>query len=514
MLTLEALDVKHSSFDKDMWEDLYALYRGGRLFRDRIHRFLPKNPMERPDIYEQRKSESSYRSYMGPIIDYYSAWLFSGDFKVRAKQAESGATLDEVDPKYAEFREDVGGDVDMKAFLKDRFTKALVHGRSHWICELPAATKYEVGQWPGSVAEYEESGLMSSTLRPVDACNLYDWEIGDDGRLAWCSTYSCREVRPSITDTKRTIVETWHVYDREFCNVYEIRYKKGERPRPEETIPPKVVYKHGFLQVPLVTLHIPDGMWIADRVSDPQKAHFRLGTALDWSIKRTCYAMPVFKLEDEEKPPVMGAGYYIMIGKEESMEWAAPPQGHFDVISKEVDVQRNDIFRMTNQMALGLDNNAETVGRSADSKDQDNAATRIMLNAYGSIVCGAIEETYELISDAWGDTETYWSIEGFNGYDTATPGEVIAIAQAAQLLNIPSLAYLVEIKSKAAISTIPEASQDVKDLIRKQIAEGVTTNSDMMDLLSAGYTSLQNRQSIKDVKDLASQKTASKPPPV
>lgn len=498
-LTLEALDVKHESYDQDFWLDLYALYRGGRHFRNRISRFLPQNPVERPDIYEQRKSEASYRSYLGPIIDYYSAWLFSGDFKVRAKTAEDGTPIDAVPPVYAEFREDCGGDVDLKAFLKERFTDALICGRSHWLCQLPVAE--DLDTWPADYLEYEALGLKKASLKEVDCCNLYDWETGEDGLLEWANVYDYKEVRKSLSQIKRTCVETWRIYDREFCSIYRIEYEHGNRPANKTVVPEFKKYKHGFLQVPLVTLHIPDGMWIADRVSDPQKAHFRLGSALDWSIKRTCYAMPVFNVEDQDKPPVMGAGYYIMIGKEEKMGWTAPPTGQFDTISKEVDVQRNDIFRMTNQMALGLDNNAETVGRSADSKDQDNAATRIMLNAYGAVVCGAIEETYEIISDAFGDIETFWSIEGFNGYDTATPAEVIAIAQAAQTLNIPSKTYQIEIKSKAAISTIPEASQEVKDTIRSEVVTGVMTAKDE-DTMAAGYVPLQTRQSVNDIKDM------------
>lgn len=510
-LRLEALDTKNPSYDLEHWLDLYALYRGGKIFRDRIHRFLPKNPVEKFDLYEQRKSESSYRSYLGPVIDFYSAWLFSGDFKVRAKRAVDGETIDDVDPIYAEFREDVGGDVDMKSFLKERFTKALVYGRSHWICELPQATGMsEEDAWPSNAAEFESKGFKSASLKAVDACDLYDWEVGDDGLLEWCSVYSKRMVRKSLSTTKRQVLETWHVYDREFCTIYQVGpYEQGERPDSQAPIPIKRKYKHGFLQVPLVTLNIPDGLWIADRVSDPQTAHFRLGSALDWSIKRTCYAMPVFKIVDSTKPPVMGAGYWIELSTEESMEWAAPPAGQFDVISKEVDVRRNDIFRIVHQMAMGLDNNAETVGRSADSKEQDNAATRIMLNAYGAIVTQAIEETYEIVSDAFDDTDVYWSIEGFNGYDTATAPEVIATATNVQLLNIPSKTYLKEIKSKAAIATIPEASQDVKDIIRKEISTGVDTADEMMDIMSAGYVNIQQRTSVQDAADQAAAKSAS-----
>lgn len=494
MLTIEALDVRHPSYDVEFWADLNALYRGGKAFRDRIHRFLPKNPVETAEIYEQRKQESSYRSYLGPIVDHYAAWLFSGDFKVRAKTAADGETVD-VGAEYAEFREDVGGDVDMKSFLKERFTKAIIEQRSHWLCEIPAAK--DLAEWPGTKAEYDAAELNKASLSCVDATDLYDWECDSDGRLLFAVVHSLRKVRKSPKDIKRTNIESWCIYDTEFCTVYQIEYKDNERPANEAVVEGHA-YKHGFLQVPLITLCIPEGLWIANRVYDPQKAHFRLGSALDWSIKRTCYAMPVFNLEDETKPPVMGAGYYIMLGKDETMTWAAPPDGQFTTISKEVDAQRNDIYRMTHELAMGLDNNAETVGRSADSKQLDTNATRIMLNAYGQIVAEAIEETYELVSDAFGDTDTYWSIEGLSGYDTATAPEVIGNAMSAQLLQIPSKSYLIEIKTKAALATVPEASQDIKDKIRAEIAAGVMAEHELTNLSSADHAQA-NKQSADQI---------------
>lgn len=509
LLTIEQLDVRHPSYDEDFWLDLEALYRGGRVFRDRIERFLPRNPLETADVYEQRKQNASYRSYVGPIIDYYSSWLFSGDFHVRAKRGPD--TID-TPPEYAEFREDIGGDCDMKEFLKERFTKALIHGRTHWICELSKAKEIgEQGNWPDSAAAYEAAGLKNANLRAVDACELVDWETDDDGLLAWALVYRKSERRPSIKSVNRIINETWHLYDRENCFVYSIEYDKDERPDEKTVLTPQI-YKHGFLQVPLITLALPQGLHIADRVTDPQCAHFRLGSALDWAIKRTCYAMPVFKVEDEERPPVMGAGYYIMIGAKEDMQWSAPPEGHFDVISREVDVQRNDIFRMCHQMALGLDNNAETVGRSADSKEQDNAATRVMLNAFGEIMSEAIEETYEIVSDAFGDVDIYWSIEGFSGYDTATAPEVIANAQQAQLVAIPSKTFAVEMKNKVVKAVLPELSQERKDQIRKELESNVDIAGDMQDIMQGGYINIQQRTSVNDAAESKSAQGATSAP--
>lgn len=480
-ILLENLDCTNSGYDAEYWADLDALYRGGKAFRERIRRFLPQNMMEPGAVYDQRLREASYRSHMGPMIDYFVAWLFSGSFAIRAKD-DAGVTIAEPNPFYARFREDVGGDVDMTDFMKERFKSALVKKRAHWICELA-----DDGQpdWPSNMAEFERRGFGRATLRRIDPEDLYDWELDEKGNLRWCVVHAHRRVRPSVFVTRSWNVETWKVYDATNVTTFEITYEDGKRPASTELISQKEPPRpHGFLQVPLGTLEIPEGLWIANRLADPQQEHFRMATGLAWAIKRTCYAMPVFHLEEATRPPVMGTGYYIMLGLQEKMEWSSPQNQSFDVISKEVDAQRNDMFRMGHQMALGLDNNAETVGRSADSKDQDNAATRVMLNAYGAIVAASVEETYEMVSDARGDRDVSWSIEGFSGYDTATAPEVIANAINAQMVNIPSKKFLTEIKVKVANATMPEMSQDMKDQIRQEITAGVASSGDMFDLFT------------------------------
>jgi len=480
-ILLENLDATNSGYDADYWRDLDALYRGGRAFRDRIRNFLLQHQMEPTAVYHQRLQEASYRSYLGPIIDYYVAWLFSGAFSVRAKSL-TGDTLQEPDPWYAAFREDVGGDIDMTDFMRERFKTALVKKRAHWICELNDDGQAD---WPDNLAEFHGRKFGEARLFKVDPEELYDWETDVKGNLTWCVIHNIQKIRPTVYQKRVLNVETWKVYDVKYVTTFEIRYEDGKRPASTELISEKEQpRRHGFLQVPLQTVEIPEGLWIANRIRDPQLEHFRLGTGLGWAIRRTCYAMPVFKIKDATKPPVMGAGYFIMIDVDEEMTWSAPPNQPFDVISKEVDVQRNDMFRVTHQMALGLDNNAETVGRSADSKAEDNAATRIMLNAYGMIMAEVIEETYEMISDARGDKDISWSIEGFSGYDTATAPEVISNAMNAQMLNIPSKRFLTEIKTKVAWATMPEASQDVKDEIRKEITAGVESSGDMFDLFT------------------------------
>jgi hypothetical protein len=466
-MKIKTLDQKHPTYDLDTWAKCSAIYRGGKEFKSLLSEFLPQNPQENIDVYQKRCEDSYFRSYAGPIVDYYTAWLFSGGMNVRAKDAKDPLKQVAVDPYYSEFQEDCSGDVDLTDFIRERFTTSLIKQTAYTLLEFHS----DDGDEPVNLVEYKERGLDRACAICVDPEDVYDWEVDEHGKFLWVIIHCKELVRENPTDERNIIVERWCIYDRTNCEEYEIRYKKNEKPNPETELLPKSITKHRFLEVPLVKLCVPEGMWITGRILDAQVEHFRMSSALGWAIRRTCYAMPVFNIEDEEDPPKMGNGYFIQLGLEEKMSWSAPPATPFDTIGKEVDSQRDEIFRITHQLALGLDNNADTVGRSADSKEMDTAATRVMLNAYGKIVSEAVESIFEILSDARGDTDVFWSVEGFSGYDTATAPQLLACAKQAQELQIPSKVFRREIETKAALALMPEVDQAVKQAIRTEIKE-------------------------------------------
>ena len=472
MIEVELLDKKHPSYDAEHWKKLEALYHGGQMFEDMIQEFLCQNPDEPMDRYSQRQEESYYRSYLGPIIDYYVAWLFSGRFSLRWKQ-KGDADFSKPDGYYADFQEDVGGDQDFCDFMRHAMTDALIMKAAYWLIELPP-TDRNVSEM--TKAEWDREGLGEARLCHIDREQVYDWECDDSGKLIWVVIHNIKCTRPKLTQDRDHYIETWSYYDRDNVQVFRAEYD-GKKNRPKEVAVPAPV-PHRFKELPLVCLHVPDGMWLAERLRSAQVEHFRMSCALGWSIRQTCYAMPVFNMESAESEPVMGSGYGIYLGLQEKMSWTAPPTAPFDILQHAVDSQRDEIYRISHQMALGLDNNADTVGRSADSKEFDVAATRVMLNAYGALVSKSIEETLEILSDARGDTDVTWSVEGFNGYDTTTAPELIANATNSVLLGIPSKTFHREIKTKTAMALLPEVDQNVRDTIKEEIKNATDKHGD------------------------------------
>jgi hypothetical protein len=463
-----------------------------------IEHFLPQNPREPIENYAKRKQQATYLSYVGPIVDYFTSWLFSGSFTVRAKDSKTGDTTS-TEQYYNSFQEDVGGDCNLNEFMRLRFTDALIEGCAHWLIRLPDADPAALAGM--SRADYDTAGLGTANLLPITRDQLWDWECDDYGKLRWCVIHEETAARKSFKDSRSKITEKWTVYEgNEFC-IYAVTYEAGKRPGPKEEIPLVQLPKpHRFKEIPLVSLRIDDGLWIGERVAGPQVEHFRLMAAKSHLIRQTCYAMPILFLEnDQDSNDVMGAGYWMKLGHLDKFEWTAPPNTPFDVISKDAQSQRDEIYRIVHQMAQGLDNNAETVGRSADSKAIDTAATRIMLNAYGSFVRKAIEETFEILSDSQGDDTIFWSIEGFEGYDTATVPELMQTVRDILDLHIPSKTLRREVYTKAGLAVVPNADVTTRDTIKKEIRDAVDSSSEIDELELP--TELHTKIELQKMKD-------------
>lgn len=466
-MKLELLDLRNPAYNAAYWDELYALSDGGQKFHTLLRTFLPQNPFEPDDLYRDRLRQANFRSYTGSIINLYNSWLFAAEFSVKAYQKDSDKPLIDVDNFYGRFQENTGAEQTLSHFMRDRFREAMVSDAAYWLIELPS----NEGEAPVNRKDYEARKLGHARLVPLDRKELIDWDEDSEGQMAWALTHTVTTSRPSILDPRGLITETWRLYDKEMVTTFSLQYnEKDGRPTSDTDVPITDQAPHGFKRVPIVDLVIPEYLCIGRQTYDTQLEYFRLDNALSWAIRRTCYAVPVLKTESDENVPTMGVGYAMQLGVNDDFAWAAPPSDAFEVIRRARDNVRDELYRIVHQMQASLDNNAETVGRSAQSKEIDSAATRIMLNAYGGFISQAIEETYEMISEARDEIDYEWSVEGFSGYDTATASTLIANTMSAKEMGVPSKTFMKEISTKVAMALLPESDQRVKDTIREEIS--------------------------------------------
>lgn len=467
-MKIKQLQITGPEHDGELLRDYEALYRGGKYFRARVHRFLPQNPQEPSPVYTTRQKEASFRSYVGTIVDYFTALLFASPILYKAELAGS-----EVDnPEWFDrFLEDCDGNgSDLVDFLRLRTADAMVKRRGWWMLDFP--DNYGTAQ---SKADAEKDGSVWIALRGLQAEQVLDCGRDRRGRLLWAIVHQVECPRETPDDGRDEDVHTWHVLDRERVRIFEARTDKGSRLDEQKDATLVSEITHGLGDVPLVELDVQDGLWVANRLYDAQVEHFRLSSGLSWNIKRTCYAMPVFRIEDPEqfsRVQKMGAGYYLMLGKDEDMDWKGPPSAHLSVTREEIRSQKDEIFRLVTQMSLGVENNAASVGRSAESKVVDAEAIQVVLRSYGALVRDAVKKTLNLIGRARGE-EFAWTVEGLDKFDTVPAETLVELLREAIDIGIPSKTFMAEAKFRAAMGLIPGIDQKTRDEIKTEIEQGL-----------------------------------------
>lgn len=457
------LQRRHPASDAKTFAKYDALYRGGVAFRSRVGDFLRQNPMESAQVYNLRKAECSYRSYVGPQVDFFSAQLFAAPFAVRA--SVDGSPVN-ADPFYARFKEAVDRrGTDLVPFLKARFITALVKGVAWWVAEFPD----DLGAPASDREDWTSRGLGDATLRALEPDDVLDWECDADGMLIWAITHSKEARRDDPRAERLAVTATWRLYDVANVETFQVTYDPKRPPKATDDIPSVGVRPHRFPRVPLVQMRLPDGLWLLNRAAEAQEEHFRLSAALSWAIRRTCYPMGIFKSVDRDKPPIIGAGMLTIIGEKEEFAWVAPGGAAFEVLAAEIEAQKNELYRVAQQMSASVDNSAATAGRSGESKEADQAATEICLHAYATLVKSACEETYELVSDGREDFDLTFSIEGMSKFSPNGIAAALGNLKTALDLGIPSPTLTRELRLKAADLVAPDLDEATKDTIREEI---------------------------------------------
>lgn len=469
MPTIEQLNQRHPSYDSEEHCDLEALYRGDKHCERRAGKFIPQWDLETGERYTLRKRLFHYRNYLGAVIDYFTALLFTGK-AVAVATDESGKQVDAPDEYYADFRDDCdGAGTDLEVFFKSRLTDAMVHGCSWFGIEHAS----DEGQPAADRAEFEERKLGNCELFELDHCDVYDWECDDDGRLAWVLVHSVEAKRAGLSGGRNQIVERWAHYLPDRVDVYRIGYDKSQPPTPSTEVPldPVESHAHRFGSVPILCMELPVALWAANRLKTPQLAHMRASNAQTWSLANSCYSMMLFRVEDPEtfSKATLGAGRGLILGKEEEAEWLVPGSEHFSALDIEIKAQKDEIFRLAHQMALGVENNAAAIGRSAQSKASDSESTRVILQAYGDVVMETMERVYDMMSAVRGDEFT-WSIEGLGSFTQADIGGLLeSLAQIDKVGGIPSPTWQHRIKSQLAETTLPDLDEATKKTISEEI---------------------------------------------
>jgi len=471
-----------SDEDREQLCDYAALYKGGKAFHARLDRFLPQRPSEEGAVYAFRKKSAHYLNYAGPVINYFAAKTFLDEPEVTSDPKT-------VDDWYAAWRDNCDGlGTDLVDVVHERVKKALVEKRSWLLVDFPA-TDAE----PANRADWEQRGLGDAYLCPFDDCDVLDWSTDDRGELEWVITKQRDTRRRDPRQLNALVTDTWTIWTRDGWERFAIEYdpsgKDPNKPPPKDddaipSIATGPVATPG--RVPFVRIELPDELWAMNIIADPQLEQTRSRNALSWGLARSCFAQRIFKLheapgEDGKDSaggggPKQGPGYGMIIGVDEDVIWDAPPVGAFAPNADYARDLKDEIYRVAHQMALGVENNAAAVGRSAESKNADDSATTVVVRALAKRAREIIKRIYDLVSLGRGD-EVEWKIGGMSCDDA--DDEALLTTDAVALDGMAyGKTWRKEFRIRVALAKLPDATPEQRDAIRKEIEEIVDQEPD------------------------------------
>jgi hypothetical protein len=503
----ELLNQQNPEFDLLHLQKLQAFYRGSRSIRALIHCFITKNEFEDNKRYAQRKEQAPYLNYTGPIIDKFAAMLMASP--PNAQVSKDTGEQDEPGEDWLDWASNVDGNgTDLTQFMREQFTDSLMKKRAIWTLKLPS----DEGVPAASLAEWRTRNLGQIQLEELETQDCIDWHCDDKGQLLWLIHHTSETPRETPGQSRNVVVETWRVFDREVVTTYQIRYKVDEPPKPDQDIPQLgEPWVHGLGECPIITLEMPDGLWVADRIYESQLEHFRISAALSWAFKAACYAMALFYLVDSSKLPVMGEGLGVLLDKDDKVDWLSPPVAHLAIMQSEKAALKDEIYRIIHQMADSSSNNAGTIGRSGVSKSADLFSTRTILESFAQLVRSAIERTYYMAARLRGtDQDVKWSITGLDQFDDLNLAELIEAITGIDAIGMPSNVYQREIRRMVLDAILPNLDEATRAKALDEVEKGMQKLQDQKDAEAQSRIELQ--QTMVEGAHVANQLNGAVPP--
>jgi hypothetical protein len=478
--TYGALNHKHMEYDAGYWRVCRALYAGGReMFKDKklIKSIFPQHRNEAPDIYEERLKRAFYIPYPGEIIDYILSSLMGSPVEMTAEA--------DPDEYYDEFFKDTspqgGKRCTLNQLLRQQILTALLCRRAWTQVDFPLGNEEVISQ-----ADQERAGTTEAYAIAHDPEHIFDWEEDGTGELLWAKVCMITNRRPHAFASTRLITRTYTIYTREGWSRYEITYDY-EKPPEEKTIVPLIGEGlHSFGKVPLLRLELPESLWVMNKLSGLALEFFNKRCALSWAEYKSLFqeryefeAPPdpiaggpsIAEDEDRALNQIHGIGYTQLRYAGDRVEYVGPDSAPFKVALESLKDLRDEMHRVTHQMALTFDNGPAALGRSADSKAADKAANGVVLTGLGEYVRDHAFDVTQTISDGRQD-DLEWSASGMDKFETQGFSSMVEDAEKLENINIPSPTFHKLHKYELAkVGLGDEASDEDLDKIESELEE-------------------------------------------
>lgn len=536
----------HPEYNAGQYSELCDLYKGGWQILQNAQHYLPKAVSESDNRYRQRLKEASYIPYFGEIIDFFVSNLFAQDLTVTppsdAEHPETPGTIPD-EKYYSEFYRNADrAGTPFADVLKEAFRDAIIYRRSAICVDYPESKNNAADR-----AEEDRLGLADAYIYHTPAEELHNWKRDDYGNLEWVIVKRCYMDDSDPYAEEQLCVDEFTVwsFDKDGYAVWKtftVKYKPESPPNGNTDVEVTDSGETKFRAIPILIMEIPEGLWVGNKVGPLCKEHFRRRSLLNAAEAISMMAIPYAKLAPEtgsfqgalpseaQQDPHRGddivgkfkSDGYIVLGSEDDIGFVEPVGNAYNIVDKELQELRDEMFRVVHQMAQGVaTSSGGALRRSGMSKIKDSEATVIILGEYGRIVRRFAEKIYKTISDSRNE-DVYWIARGLDTFEVDQRQQIIDEATKVDMINIPSVTFKTEYKTLLAFQLLGNVHSNIQQAIREEIREGVAHDYDLLQGLvdkglmmpgappglnpppaqtaaaSAGPTGAQNSKAISD----------------
>lgn len=484
----------NDAYDAWYWRRLRALYAGGKkLLGDNalMEEVFPPHRNEHALVYAERRKRAFYIPYAGEIIDHIVAALFREDLELECDEevAEGDREF------YAAFAKDCsppgGKEQSLAQLLREQLVVAQ-QCRGCWtLVDLPAVVDAATGEPKQytSRGEQERDGALDAYAVALQPESVIDWECDATGELEWAVVHTVERKRHGIRDQRNRVRERWTYYTRDEWAEWAIEYKKGDEPDKDTPVPWIRGGMHTHGAVPIHRMELPEGLWAMAKLEGPAREHFNKRCALSWAETQSLLpelyeflgtgengAVVVGEDEDRATSQVRGQGFVQERTADDRAEFVGPDAGPFDHSLKSCNDLRDEMHRVTHQMALSTDNGAAALARSGESKAQDKAATAVVLVALGKLVREYALTIVRACAHARGASELaeMFHVSGMEKFDSVQSADAVEEAVTVDTLGIESPTFQRRYKYKICKLVLgDDASEEDLEKIEKELEANI-----------------------------------------
>jgi hypothetical protein len=465
MITLDTLRRKHKTWqaESSRWTLYNSLMSGGIRVTDRIKGELLSNPDGRPaQIINARVKNSPYVNVIGSALTRLISNLF--DQRIEYMGDSDPYWTEEFIPNSA-FVLDTDDDAraSLNMGLEASIRQALVEGQA--IAEV--STRFS-----GTATNLKEQIDLQENqpyivLLPRSA--MWDWKPSDRG-FQYVKLHKFRMIQENWDDTP-TPEHHFSIYRRDGDRILNSQYVVRLKELPKDgifnidtvtadlvTIEPvtvgDLVYEdveifnvNGVYKFPVITLTMPDNLWLVSQLFDLCKEYFNTRSALNWKLNSINFSMPVVTMppgmdidefkEEIEKMQKMGDGFVYYVPSGTTVGTLEMGGSGIAAAENRLALIKQDIAEQLQQISASAASTAAALGRSGLAKIEDKKSETVMMRVYGFYLKLYAGQLLECCSIAYGKIQQ-WQVSGLDSFSGDILSELLADLTLLAPMQIPS----------------------------------------------------------------------------